>query len=292
MSQEHDHRLFSPIAVGILMVCCTLSASAQVPSVSDDISVEQPTVERVEASSSVAARRDASVDLGPVFQELGLSIRSQGSRGTCSVFTVTRAIEYALGKQQRGQSRLSVEFLNWASNRAIRARRDGGFFSDLWKGFEAYGICDEDKMPYAADFDPRRRPSDAAITQGRLCRDMGLRLHWIKPWDPNRGLTDEQFVAVKETLRQQWPVCGGFLWPKKAEWVDRVLQMAGREDVRDGHSVLLVGFRDDATQPGGGVFLIQNTSKGPREGALSYEYVRVYMNDAVWIDCDGGGPAR
>jgi hypothetical protein len=178
---------------------------------------------------------------------------------------------------------LSVEFLNWAFIQVTGEPRDGGFFSDVWRGFQRYGICDEGDMPYALEFDPRRHPSEAVLAHARQCREAGLRLYWIKPWDPTRGLNDEQFAAVKETLRRQWPVCGGFLWPRQAEWADGVLQMASRENVRDGHSVLLVGFRDDPSQPGGGVFLVQNTSKGPRQGAMSYEYVRAYMNDAVWI---------
>ena len=202
------------------------------------------------------------------------------------MFTVVRAIEYALGTEQRRTCRLSVEFLNWASNEVTGEQHDGGFFSDVWKGFERYGICNEEEMPYASEFDPGRRHSPAALAQARRLRRSGLRLHWIKPWDPARGLNDEQFAAVKETLRRQWPVCGGFLWPKQAEWAEGVLQWASREDVRDGHSVLLVGFRDDASQPGGGVFLVQNTSKGPTDAAMSYEYVRAYMNDAVWIGYD------
>lgn len=242
------------------------------------------------AEPNGAVTADTGVDLRPVFRELGLSTRAQGARGTCSVFTVTRAIEYALGKQQCRESRLSIEFLNWASNRAIRERRDGGFFSDLWKGFERYGICNEEEMSYTADFDSDSRPSYAALAQAGQVRKAGLQLHWIKPWDPNRGLNDEQFTAIKETLRNGWPVCGGFLWPQKAEWTNGVLQMASRDNVRDGHSVLLVGFRNDPRQPGGGVFLIQNTSKGPRDGAMSYEYVRAYMNDAARIGYDVDGP--
>ena len=78
---------------------------------------------------------------------------------------------------------------------------------------------------------------------------------------------------------------------KQAEWEDGVLQMASRENVRDGHSVLLIGYRDDPSQPGGGVFLVQNTSKGPRQGALSYKYVRAYMNDAAWIGYDEDRPS-
>jgi len=257
------------IVVG-LGLCCVVQAQQG-----------QPKTGRVILPSS-----DARVDLRPLFKERGLATRAQGSRGTCSAFTITRAIEYALGKKQRRTSRLSVEFLNWASNQVIGERRDGGFFSDLWKGFERYGICDEDEMPYVSEFDPQRRPSDAALAHARKRRETGLRLHWIKPWDPNRGLSDEQFAAVKETLRRQRPVCGGFLWPKQAEWADGVLQWASRENVRDGHSVLLVGFRNDASLPGGGVFLVQNTSKGPRHGAMSYQYVRAYMNDAAWIGYD------
>ena len=127
-------------------------------------------------------------------------------------------------------------------------------------------------------------------TPGEI-REAHLQLHWIKPWDPQRGLTAEQFELVKETLRDRWPVCGGFLWPKQAKWTDGILQMAPREDVRDGHSVLLVGFRDDRNQPGGGVFLVRDSGKGPHDGAMSYEYVRSYMNDAVWISHPGGPPS-
>ena len=281
MKQRRVSLLGSRIAVGLLAIGSALSASARLPAESEDCPIVQPKPGRASLSSS-----DAAVDLGPIFKERGLSTRAQGSRGTCSVFTVTRAIEYALGKKQRRTSRLSVEFLNWASNQAVGNRRDGGFFSDLWKGFEVHGICDEEEMPYASKFDPRLRPSNAALANALRCPEAGLRLHWIKPWDPTRGLNDKQFAAVKETLRQRWPVCGGFLWPKQAEWADGVLQMASRENVRDGHSVLLVGFCDDSSQPGGGVFLVQNTSRGPRHGAMSYQYVRAYMNDAAWIGHD------
>ena len=89
-----------------------------------------------------------SVDLRPFLQKWGLDARVQGKRETCSVFVVTEALEYALAtKQQRG-TRLSVEFLNWAGNITEKELPDGGCFSELWKGCEAYGICPEAEMPY------------------------------------------------------------------------------------------------------------------------------------------------
>ncbi len=227
-----------------------------------------------------------SVDLRPIFEKWKLPVRAQGDRGTCSIFTVAAAIEYALAEDGRRTPRLSIEFLNWASNQTTGRFKDGSFFSDLWEGFQAHGVCPEQDMPYQEEFDPKLRPSPAVLSQASGIRKNGLRLHWIKEWDPNKGLTEDQFAAVKDTLRKRKPVCGGFLWPKKTKWVDKVLQMAPRDGVRDGHSVLLVGFREDRSLPGGGVFLMHNTSKGPRQGAMSFEYVRAYMNDAAWV-----GPA-
>jgi len=232
------------------------------------------------------------VDLRPIFDHWDFPLRAQGDRNTCSVFTITGAIEFALAERQTHATRLSVEFLNWASNSTIGKNRDGGFFSDLWKGFESYGICEEADMPYAREFDPKLRPSEAVVEHAGEIRKVGLQLHWIKRWNPNKGLTDAQFAEVKQTLRRGWPVCGGFLWPKQERWKEGVLQMAPRAGVRDGHSVLLVGFRDDPAQPGGGVFLIRNSYKALRDGAMSYQYVRRYMNDAVWIDCRAAPPSQ
>jgi hypothetical protein len=230
------------------------------------------------------------VDLRPIFERWRLTPRQQGGRGTCSVFAVTGAMEYALSDKSKPPTRLSVEFLNWASNQVIGRADDGGFFSDLWRGYESFGICEEAKMPYSSTFDPTGQPSQAALKNAETIRAQHLQLHWIKPWDPHQGLTDEQFDRVKETLRRKWPVCGGFLWPKQPEWIEGVLQMAPREGVRDGHSVLLVGYQDDGDQPGGGIFLVRNSGAGPDFPAMSYEYVRTYMNDAVWIGHPQGPP--
>ena len=226
----------------------------------------------------------ASIDLRNVFTNWKLPLRLQGGRGTCSVFTVAGAIEYALASQQRHATPLSIEFLNWASNEATKTSADGSFFSDLWSGFLAYGACPETDMPYQPTFDPKLRPTPTAVQHARELRNAGLRLHWIKPWDVKTGLTDSQFAGIKNVLRQQWPVCGGLRWPKQERWNDAVLQMAPPDGVIDGHSVLIVGFRDDPNQPGGGVFLIRNSGGGLHDAAIPFEFARNYINDALWID--------
>jgi hypothetical protein len=226
----------------------------------------------------------APVDLRPRFQQWGLGTRRQGDRPTCSVFTVVGALEYAVASRQRQGTRLSVEFLNWAAHAAAARTADGGFFSELWAGYTTYGICPEEALPYQERYEAALQPEAGALDAARRLQSLGLRLHWIKEWNPETGLTDAEFDAIRQALACEWPVCGGFRWPRQARWEDGVLQFCPPEEVYDGHSVLLVGYQDDPRQPGGGVFLIRNSSGDGRDGALPYAYVRAYMNDAAWVD--------
>ena len=231
-----------------------------------------------------ADRLPAGIDLRGSFRRWGLTERRQGSRGTCSAFTVAGALEFAVAKRQGHSTRLSVEFLNWAANKAGGDTADGGFFSDLWNGFVAHGICTEETMPYVPKFDPAAQPSVEALADAKTRLPLGLQLHWIKEWNVNTGLTDEHLASIKRTLAEGWPVCGGFRWPHQAKWVDGVLQMCASNAVYDGHSVLLVGYRDDTRQPGGGVFIFRNTAGLGRDGSMPYAYAKAFMNDAAWVD--------
>lgn len=242
---------------------------------------------RIDAAEPVTAAAPPLpplVDLRPLFQQWDLGPRQQGDRPTCSTFTVVGALEFAVAKRQGHGTRLSVEFLNWAANRVCGDSADGGFFSDLWKGFAEYGICAENDLPYQTKFNPAQPPDATAMADAKTRLSLGLRLHWIKEWNVHTGLTDGEFAGVKRTLSQGWPVCGGFRWPKQEQWENDVLQMCAADAVRDGHSVLFVGYRDDPAQPGGGVFLFRNTSRGGQDGAMPYGYARLYMNDAAWVD--------
>jgi hypothetical protein len=222
-------------------------------------------------------------DLRPMFKTWELAPLPQGSRGTCSVFVVAGALEYASARHHHAGQRFSVEYLNWASNQVVGQCVDGGFFADLWKGFSAFGICPAPDMPYQDRFDPNLAPSEEARIHADRCLSDDLRNHWIKPWDINTGLTDAQLTAVKQVIGQGWPVCGGFRWPKHPVWKDDVLEMAPPENVFDGHSLLLVGYRDDPQQPGGGVFVFRNSNSDHSEGWMTYQYAAAYMNDAMWI---------
>lgn len=235
-------------------------------------------------NAQTASALPAGIDLRPRFERWEFGRSRQGDRPTCSVFTVVGALEFAIAKRQGSCPRLSVEFLNWAANRVTGAADDGAFFSDLWDGFTRFGICANDDMPYNSKLDPALALSAETLAAAKCRLDLGLRFKWIKEWDVKTGLTDEQLVAIRRTLHAGWPVCGGFRWPKREQWVNEVLQMCPADQVRDGHSVLLVGYRDSGEQPGGGVFIFRNTSHEGKDGFMPYAYARENMNDAAWIE--------
>lgn len=204
----------------------------------------------------------AQVDLRPNFARWGLPIKKQGARNTCSVFTTTGAMEYALSKKFNRGLRLSEEYLNWSCNQVIKntTQDRGQFFGDLLKGYELHGICPEGAMPYARAFSSSYQPNERATSDAKLLKNHGLRANWIKPNDGKVGITDAHIEQMKATLRTGWPVCGG-----------------------SAHSVLVVGFKDDPALAGGGHFLLRD-SGGGNEQTMTYRAAKARLCDLLWYD--------
>jgi hypothetical protein len=225
-----------------------------------------------------------SIDLRPKFEQWNLTNRSQGKRGTCSVFAIAGALEFAAAHARGEGQRFSVEFLNWSGNQIIGKPKDGGFFSDLWRGYSTYGVCTEKAFSYRVEFEPGNQPSERVVSEAKTQLALNLKEHWIKRWNVKTGLTELQFGAIKRTLAEGWPVCAGCRWPNQPQWSKGVLQMCAPEAVFDGHSVLLVGYRDDPDQPDRGRFLLRDSNHRGADRFMSFEYARAYVNDAIWIE--------
>lgn len=204
------------------------------------------------------------VDLRPVMLEWKLPPRPQGARGTCSIFTTCAAIEFALARATDAPVRLSPEFVNWGAGQAAGRASDGNFFHNALAGFEKHGVCVESRMPYAEAFDADRSPSPEAMRDASAVKELvgrTLKIHWIVPWTPDRfGVDEGQFAAIQRVLADGYPVAAG-----------------------SGHSRLLVGYRTDPAQPGGGIFITEDSALN-RFDEVSYEFVRTQVADAFWIE--------
>lgn len=200
------------------------------------------------------------------------------------MFAINAATEFAAARKRGRGVRLSEEYLNWAAGVVCDRHEDGGFFHELWRGCEIFGICAERYLPYAPTFDPGLEPGRPARLSGTAVRSLGLQLHWIKEWDVATGLTERQQGMVRSTLGRGWPVLAGLRWPVRPEWTDGLLGECGPDQVFDGHSILLVGLVHDDALPGGGCFRIRNSSGPGPDGAISFAFAARYANDVAWIE--------
>lgn len=211
-----------------------------------------------------------SADLRPQLEALGFTPRPQGPRGTCSIFTTCSAIEFALAKRSGKAVRMSPEYLNWAGATATNRPSDGNFFHNALAGWEAHGLCSEEAMPYEAAYDAARKPSPRAAEEASKIKADSkgtIAVRWIVPWTPDHfGVNDAQFKEIKRVLASGYPVAAG-----------------------SGHSRLLVGFKDDPQQPGGGTFITLDSGSN-RFDSVTYEFVQKQVADVFWVEAMGQAP--
>jgi len=231
-------------------------------------------------------------DLRPRVQKLGLQLRDQAGRGTCSVHAMTFLLEYmyATRKNLNFQD-LSEEYLNYAANLVTGKMVDGDFFSNLDLGYQKWGIYPEALVPYKTTFDPKYKVPQAYMDVAKKWARFGA--DFIKPWNANAGATMGQLYNVFICLEKNTPVAIGMWWPKPGMFktatingVDvMVVPQQRNVDCVDGHSVAIVGYRKDPAFPGGGYFIFRNSwgaNWGDQGyGYLPFDYALKYANDLV-----------
>ncbi len=258
---------------------------------------------RVQVPFKPDASITPTVDLRPAIEKLGLTVRDQGDRGTCSVFATTFLIEYQAARTQNANGLdLSEEYLNWAKNKANKTDVDGGKFTDIIRGYQEFGMVPQQDMPNQPSFSPKHpvTPQKSLIGAGK--KFPRFRFKFIKEWDNQKGMSDKELEATKAALSAGRPVATGIWWLARFETVtvDQVPLVkeyprsansnsdASKNPMFDGHSIDLVGFHEGRQFPGGGYFVFRN-SFSPRfghdgYGFLSFDYMRNYSNDAIVIE--------
>jgi len=240
------------------------------------------------------------VDLRPQISKLGLAIRDQGNRGTCSVFATTFLIEYHTARtMNQNNLQFSEEYLNWGKNQANHENKDGGFFTEIIAGYQGYGIVPSTEMPYRAAFRPKHpdTPSKKVIADGKAVTRYPFT--FLKDWDNSKGMTAAELEKAKDALRHGHPVATGIWWLQNVETVTvdgvpllkeypRSANTGSNPPMFDGHSIDLVGFHEGSQFPGGGYFIFRNsfgTGFGDDGyGFVSFQYLRDYSNDAISIE--------
>lgn len=238
-----------------------------------------------------------SVDLRPRIRELSLISKSQGLRPSCAVFAVVSALEIQSARHSNRASRLSEEYLIWATRKSLGLDKiasrmkgdevvgaDAGFaLMEVVSAARTYGIPTQNEMPntFGKGMEAIESPPEQLI---QIARQRGkISAYSVVARDP--ATTLEYILKI---LNEKQPVVIGMGWPT---W--RKLgrgHFLSKQAPRDGyaHAVTLVGYKCETGRLEDTRFIFKN-SYGvgwglAGYGIATYEYLLKNLGSAIYLD--------
>lgn len=254
---------------------------------------------------SLAAAPDIEMDTGPsvpvpsaatvsvnLINQHMPSIRDQGDRGTCVAFSTCAVMEYMSNSAGKPSQDLSVQYLYWAVKRVDGYPQEGTWLQFSFPVAKKEGTCANALWPYAPNLIPGNlthgnppNPAACAVDAVANAFTRAIRIREYR-----------QPEAIRNQLQQGRPVAIAI--PVFKSWFDNPssrlsgkihLPLGSDRFALSGHAIVLVGYGEDAIQPGGGYFIVRNSwggrwgsgsPFGAGYGFIPYDYIERYNADA------------
>jgi hypothetical protein len=249
-----------------------------------------------------APELSAKVDLRSRYNELGLWVKSQGARPSCSVFAIVSALEFQSAELNGQPERFSEEYLLWATRkmlkRAPRVREgdaasttgagtepfDEGFaLQEVVTALRTYGIPARDRVPNRFAGATIEEPGAEIIEEARNAHRVSV--HTLPGHD---GATLVQQVV--HALNAGIPVPVGMAWPVEHNWRTGYLDRQ-RTYLDRGHAVTIVGYKCESGRLEDAVFTFKNswgTDWGvDGYGNATYAFLEKNLHSAVVLEVSG-----
>ncbi|MEE2644874.1 MAG: proprotein convertase P-domain-containing protein [Myxococcota bacterium] len=209
--------------------------------------------------------------------ELQSPVKSQGSRGVCSIFSTIALMEHLYMKQGAATPDFSEQLLQWSVKQELgRFTKTGGSNASAnLQALETYGVVEEEDYPYQtykwSDADdpectgekgqPTRCYTNGEPPEGALsARRWHLpRSRWISnnPRNIKSFMIEHQMgiVVGLDFFYQSWNHRKSELPTNRTYWSEGYVLSPNSEDEKisnekpAGHSVLIVGWDDDLSVP-------------------------------------------
>ncbi|MBK9991826.1 MAG: C1 family peptidase [Verrucomicrobia bacterium] len=236
------------------------------------------------------------VDLRPRFNELGLWVKDQGHRPSCSVFAIVSALEFQNAETNGNTERFSEEYLYWATSKSLNRQPPDALFGtgdgsenqsdvgfslvEVATALRTYGIPLQDKVPNLYAGKVMASPPTEIIEEARISGRTSV--HAIPGHSGGTLATN-----IIHALNLGIPVPVGIRWPDTRVWRIQFLD-SQRVDMRYSHAVTIVGYRCKSGKIEDTVFLFKN-SWGPRwgqggYGTASFGYLSKNLHSAVVLE--------
>ena len=206
-------------------------------------------------------------------------IRSQGSRGTCVSYTLTALNEYI--KRRTGLVRdLSEQHLYYEIKLVDGAAASCGTWQvKAVPALSARGQCREAVWPYL-----NALPCNNHGPVPASARPDGLSYRLATLAVPARNVAQYKLqMSRQRPVTISIPVYNSWYASAAVRTTGRITMRIGNEAVIGGHAVILVGYVDTASSPGGGYFIVRNSwgttgfgsacPFGAGYGTIPYQYI-------------------
>jgi hypothetical protein len=217
-------------------------------------------------------------------------IRNQGNRGTCVAFASVAVREFLMGSKQD----LSEQYLYWWCDAHDPVPEEPGTTVEMgFRGLYEDGVCFETTWAYNLN------PIEGNEGQGPPPAGAAEEAHKYKI-EKTIDLDENSITELKLCLKGTDDVPGrpiAFSIPVYNSWFrSKAVELSGNitmplpgEAYVGGHAMVLVGYQDDSSVPGGGYFIIRNSwgnawgincKYGPGYGTIPYKYITDYCWEA------------
>lgn len=211
--------------------------------------------------------------LRPEYERLGVDVRDQGRRGSCTIFGVLSPLEFQLARNGQAD-RLSERFAMWAAN--LYRGRTGGNESysvgDVVEALRIYGCTTESAHSGKyKDHGAVAAPSKDVQQDAGMRKDLHVQWLYTNEGVPNALPTEDVLTSICAILLTTNPVTLSLAWPNKVRLSSTKIIQDGAA-WNHGHVVVAVGFRMTGSRYGGGLFELRN-SWGERWGDDGYAFI-------------------
>ena len=240
------------------------------------------------------------VDLRSSMASLNLSVKDQGRRPSCAIFSIVSALEYQNALLAGRAEKFSEEYLIWAVRRttkrlappgaadteADQAADEGFSLGEVVTALRAYGIPLQATMPntFGTKIEAIEDPPQAIVEEARQNQRIGF--HAL-PGRDNATRINNLVIALNSGV----PVPVGMAWPHwrsiKSGFLSAQKPVSGA-----GHAVTIVGYRCASGRLEDTQFIFKNswgTNWGQGGyGIVTFDYLQQHLGDAVLLELQGG----
>lgn len=244
------------------------------------------------ASESLSAELSALKATVNLIDQHMPPIRDQGKRGTCVAFSTCAVMEYMTSRANKPNQNFSEQYLYWVVKKFDGYPKDGTWLTFSFPIAKEGGTCKESLWPYEPDSIPNdlthgHPPDELACKTDALTNALARAIRireYRRPESIKAQLAQGRPVAIAIPVFKSW-------YDDPASRLSGNIHLPLKSDrfALSGHAIVLVGYGDDESEPGGGYFIVRNSWGGRwgREspfsagyGYISYAYIERFNADA------------